>query len=1010
MDDPLNAMRRGRADVTEAIVSAAPSRHPGAVTSPSGEPLLPRPSVRRPGAPVPAAGMSRRRAGNAPSAHWPRGSGRCVGTIVHLASALAVALLAHTAPVRADPLQPAVAFFYGAAPPLDELRAFDLVVLEPDHAPAPPHLPAGATRWYAYTSVGEIDARRSYAKDMPAAWLRGDNPAWSTRLVDHAAPGWAAFFEQRVIAPLWTQGWRGFFFDTLDAHRRFATTPAAQKAQEDALVALVDRLHLRFPGIKLVFNRGFELLPRLRGKVEAVAAESLYRGWDVQTNAYGEVSEPDRAWLLAQLRRVREDFGLPAIAIDYVAHKDRGLARETAARIRAHGLVPWVATGPLDTLGVGNVEVQPRRVLLVTDVPPGTDMQYSTAYRLLAMPLHWLGFTVDAIDVREPLPANLLAGRHIAIVTWFSQAPSALNPAFADWLKQQIDGGLRLVMFNTSAVDLSGGLARELGLSRTPVATGALRVERQDPIVGFEAAPPLDGRAAVGVQRSGAGDSLLRLRTAANALVDPVALTSWGGYALAPFAIRPPALDTPARWIVEPIEFLRRALDAPAFPVPDVTTESGRRLLLVHVDGDGFVSRAERAGAPFAGEVLLTDVLQRHRIPHTVSVIQGEVAGNGLFRELSPALEDIARRIFALPHVEIASHSYSHPFYWSKLQQGAGSGYPRALNLVLPGYTFDLATEIGGSIAYIDRSLAPAGKRTQVFLWTGDTAPPAEAVARTDAAGVLNMNGGDTLITRSQPTLTVVSGLGLRRGAGLQVFAPNQNENVYTGNWTGPFYGYQRAIETFELTESPRRLKPVNIYYHTYSATKAASLNALHRVYGWALEQPLVPVYASDYIRKVLDFHRMAVARDWRAPVPTWRIRGDGALRTLRLPAEGAVALAASEAVAGSAPGPSSRYLHLAAPSASVALAAEAATPVHVRDAAGRIEDFSRSPAGLRFTLAAYTTAQFTLAAARGCRARVDGRDLAPASTRGDDTTYELPAIVPAATPRRYVVDVRCGA
>ena len=112
-----------------------------------------------------------------------------------------------------------------------------------------------------------------------------------------------------------------------------------------------------------------------------------------------------------------------------------------------------------------------------------------------------------------------------------------------------------------------------------------------------------------------------------------------------------------------------------------------------------------------------------------------------------------------------------------------------------------------------------------MFLWTGDTAPPAEAVALSDPAGVLNMNGGDTLITRLNPTLTTVSGLGLRRGASLQVFAPNQNENVYTNNWTGPFYGYQRVIETFELTGTPRRLKPVNIYYHTYSATKTASLN-----------------------------------------------------------------------------------------------------------------------------------------------------------------------------------------
>lgn len=933
---------------------------------------------------------------------------RTLGAFALAAGAAGAMAAAPTVPA------PAVALHYGAAPPIDELRAFDLVVLEPEHVPDPRRLPSDTTQWFAYASVGEIEPRRAYARDVPAAWLRGDNPAWKTRLVDHTVPGWADFFAERVIAPLWQQGWRGFFLDTLDSHRRFATTPAAQRAQEDALVAMVGQLHQRFPGIRLVFNRGFEILPRLRGKAYAVAAESLYRGWNAETAAYVEVREADRAWLLAQLQRVRDEHGIPAIAIDYLPLKDRALAREIAAKIRAHGVVPWITSGAIDQLGVGNVEVQPRRIALLTDLPDGVDMQYSSAYRLLAMPLHYLGFTIDPIDVRGSLPADLLQGRHAALVTWFTQSPTALNPAFADWLQQQVDGGLRLVMMHGAALDWRSGLARDLGLVRVDAGSGPLRIEQQDAIVGSEAAPPLEP-GATAVQLRGPGRSLLRLRGNSTAAVDPIALTPWGGYALAPYTVRQPALDSPARWIVDPIEFLRRAIGAPAFPVPDVTTEAGRRLLLVHIDGDGFVSRAERPRTPFSGEVLLTDVLQRYRIPHTVSVIQGEIAGNGLFRELSPALEDIARRIFALPHVEIASHSYSHPFYWSRLQKGAGEGgYAQGLNLVLPGYRFDLATEIGGSIDYIDRSLAPAGKRTRMFLWTGDTAPPAEAVALADAAGVLNMNGGDTLITRSQPTLTVVAGLGLRRGASLQVFAPNQNENVYTNNWTGPFYGYQRVIETFELTESPRRLKPINIYYHVYSASKAASLNALHRVYGWALAQPVVPVYASDYARKVLDFHRVAIARDWRESRPTWRVRSGNDLRTLRVPSDAALALADSSNLAGSAPGLDGRYLHLGGAAATIVLGADAAPSVNVRDAAGRIDDFERSAGGIRFALSAYTASRFTLSAARNCRARIDGRDAAPAASRGDELTYELPAASPAAgtaaTARRHLVDVRCGA
>ena len=219
--------------------------------------------------------------GPAPAASAGRAALRAL-----LAALLALLL---TTPAAAQPTSPAVAFHYGAQPPLDELQAFDWVVLEPAHVPDAARLPARHTRWFAYVSVGELDPQRTSSAEVPAAWLRGDNAAWNTRLVDHTAAGWAEWFETRKIGPLWQQGWRGFFLDTLDAHRAFARTPAEQRAQEDALVALVQRLHARFPGIALVFNRGFEILPRLRGKVAGVAAESLYRGWDAGGQRYVDV-------------------------------------------------------------------------------------------------------------------------------------------------------------------------------------------------------------------------------------------------------------------------------------------------------------------------------------------------------------------------------------------------------------------------------------------------------------------------------------------------------------------------------------------------------------------------------------------------------------------------------------------------------------------------------------------------------------------------------------------------
>jgi hypothetical protein len=133
------------------------------------------------------------------------------------------------------------------------------------------------------------------------------------------------------------------------------------------------------------------------------------------------------------------------------------------------------------------------------------------------------------------------------------------------------------------------------------------------------------------------------------------------------------------------------------------------------------------------------------------------------------------------------------------------------------------------------------------FFWTGDCVPGSDALAMTRKAGVFNMNGGDTVATRSAPTVTDVEGLGFQRTGGFQVFAPNQNENVYTNNWQGPFYGFERVIETFEFTEKPRRLKPINIYFHTYLTTKSGGMKSLDKVFAYALSQETTPVFVSEY-------------------------------------------------------------------------------------------------------------------------------------------------------------------
>lgn len=883
---------------------------------------------------------------------------------------------------------PNAAWYYGSDAPLDELKAFDIAVVEPGHGYDPKTYHSPGSELFAYVAVGEVQQSRDYAKEMDKAWIVGDNPAWGAQVVDLANPAWQRFFVERIVTPLWQRGYRGFFLDTLDSYQLAANTESARHRQEDGLVAAITLLKQRFPEAKLIFNRGFEVLPRVHQLAYAVAAESLFGGWDAVGRRYVEVPPADRDWLKNQLDRAKAQYGLPVYVIDYAPPAARDRARVIARQIAALGFTPYVTDGGLASLGIGNVEVMPRKILMLYDGHNGVDVKFDEIHRYATLPVNYLGYLPDYRDVRKPLPEGTLAGRYAGIVTWINAETLPNGEQLAAWLKHQRADGMRIAVLGSFGFPLSAERAAELGLRATEgEANGNVRVAQSNPPVGFESQPLPDRRTFRHLEVV-SGRSLLRLTDAAGARYDAVAYTDWGGYALAGYATvsLPEPKSEQSRWIVDPIEFLAHALALPAMPVPDATSENGRRLMLVHVDGDGFPSIAELPGRPTAGEALLNEVLQKYRVPTTVSVIQGEIAANGLNPKRSSALEAIARRIFALPDVEPASHTFSHPFVWSAAEttDKEDQGY----HLDIPGYVFDAHVEVPGAAAYVSK-LSPPDKPCRIVLWSGNATPGTGTLKLAYDSGLLNMNGGETLITRSNPTLTVVAPLGEDNGGYFQVYAPNQNENVYTNNWRGPFYGFERVIETFQLTDSPRRLKPIDIYFHAYSASKRASLAALYKVYDWALAQPVMNVYASEYIRKVLDFQHLVVART----ADGFLVRGAGELRELRFPdALGAVDVKASRNIAGWSQAAEGRYVHLAAGEAEIRFSAKAASFPYLREANARLTAWRVTASGIEFGLAGHRPLSFSVAADTGCRYMLGGKSLVPRVRQQSLSLFELPS------------------
>ncbi|WP_158616667.1 bifunctional glycoside hydrolase 114/ polysaccharide deacetylase family protein [Corallococcus sp. CA054B] len=875
----------------------------------------------------------------------------------------------------------ATAFFYGRPVPVEELRLFDRIVVAPETLSPSERgrLQASGAQVLAYVSIGEINRDSPWHREARREWFLAENRAWKSDVVDSSNPGLQRFLLEQLES-LWREGYRGFFFDTLDSPLAAPGTPRQVADRRAGLEELVLELRRRHPEAIVWANRGFELLPRIAPALSGVVAESLFAGYDAGTDSYTEVSADSREWLLSRLNEVRTRYGLPVVVVDYLPPHRRAEARAVAQKIAALGFIPWVSNGHLDALGVGLLESVPRRILALYDGAKFPDPSRSPAHLVLELPLNHLGYAVDYLDVRTALPVIPLSGRYAGVVTWFTEADVPQPDALRSFLLRQLSSGVRVAIFGQLGLSTDTELLGRLGLKPAPKLEPPLSLSAHSPLIGFEAQPRLHSH-DLPVFAAASTDVAVHLgvQDAAGHRAAAILTASWGGLATVPYMLDA-GFEDRQRWVLDPFAFLQKALALDSFPVPDVTTENGRRLMTVHIDGDGIGLTAQMPGTPFAGAVVLERVLSRFRVPTTVSFIEGELSASGVNAENSDQLERVAQRISALSHVEMASHTYSHPFRWSEL---IGDGAPEGSHhLPIADYQLDPRREVEGSVHYLNERIAPQGKSVQVFHWSGDSLPSAKVVEMTRALGLRNVNGGYTNASLEFPSLSAVSPFSrpfegaLRGDLPIHVYAPVADDNTYTHYGAGPFYGYQDVIQTLVLTDSPRRLKPLSLYYHFWSGAKVSALRALQKVYRWALKQDTQPIFLSEYARKVEEFERLVVLRTLEGH---YRFGGMDRLRTVRLPAGSPPPdLARSQGVATVSRLPQGCYVTFAEVKApALAMGGETAGRPHLAWANGRVLRWEPGEGGVALRLEGHLPLRFAVAGIHGrCRLKT------PAGTR----------------------------
>ncbi len=556
-------------------------------------------------------------------------------------------------------------------------------------------------------------------------------------------------------------------------------------------------------------------------------------------------------------------------------------------------------------------------------------------HKFAEMPLNFLGFKLAYHDVNRPLPEGADLKRYRGIITWLVE-PLARPVQYLQWLDRATESGLRLALVSGVAPPeseqmqpLVNRVLKRIGLQTTGEyvsITHKSRVVTSDPaMIGFER--PIDKALPDFAAMSPASpdttvhlavEAPLRGRSITSALVT----TSPGGaYVSDEYAAYYDGNIDRLRWIINPFLFFKLAFGPERFPVPDTTTLSGRRIYFSHIDGDGWNNVSEIEGyrqiQALSAEVIAKEAIEAYPdLPVTIGLIAGDIdpalGGN-------PAAAAIARRLYALPQVEIGSHTYTHPFEWGffehydrdlemqkidKVQRPNQTVWDRVrvaalrmsgrepsserLNKYIAGSAdlprsymknpFDVDLEVKGSLGVAEK-LAPAGKKAKIMLWSGDTLPFEAILKATREAGARNMNGGDTRLDEEYPSVFYVPPIARTVGRERQIYAGNSNENTYTNFWHGPYYGYFNLAKTLHNTEYPRRLKPFNVYYHMYMGEKAAALASLKHFLDMARKTEVIPIPASQYAAIADDFFGVEIEQ---IGVASWSVSGRGALQTVR--------------------------------------------------------------------------------------------------------------------------------
>jgi hypothetical protein len=144
---------------------------------------------------------------------------------------------------------------------------------------------------------------------------------------------------------------------------------------------------------------------------------------------------------------------------------------------------------------------------------------------------------------------------------------------------------------------------------------------------------------------------------------------------------------------------------------------------------------------------------------------------------------------------------------------------------------------------------------------------------------VQQFGGGFVRFDHEYPSNIFVYPLGRKPGGQIQVYASSNAENNYTNNWSDHFFAFQQLPLTYQNTESPRRIKPLHLYFHSFSGQFLSSVNAILSNIAFIREQNPIAISTVRYCTIAQGFYSIEIEPCGNN---AWKVKNRKGLQTLR--------------------------------------------------------------------------------------------------------------------------------